>query len=373
LISLVPSPYHVPTIGNLADARLAALSEPERVKEGTMKILLVTGPASEAQGWGDAQTTEFIRATLEASGRDIEVLHVQDLDGLLRGLDKIRFDLAWSSIYQISNNTEFIGLKFSDPWVADVLEERGVPYVGSSAPVLKTMLDKSITRNLLAANGVSVPHQLIVELGEEVPVVDFPVFVKPRYESQSAGISEKSIAESHEALVERIRHVHEEYEQCALIEEFLPGTELTVSMLGECQSRGTQYHAVVNILKPSAYKKYPVIMTDIKDVLDLELANGWAKSAESLAAAAVTALGCRDHVRVDMREDRVGNLKIIEVNGIPGLTPGISRSCVIHRLCNPSLGETESFSSLVCSIVDSALYRATHRPPIADRSTTCPR
>lgn len=330
-----------------------------------MKILLITGPASEAQGWGDAETTQRIRAAIEDTGKEVRVLDVATLDDLMRGLDKIRVDLAWSSIYQVSDNAAFIGLNHQEPWVMDILEDRGIPYVGSSVSVLKTMLDKSKTRDLLAKHGLAVPRQQVVELGDAMSLGDaaagtiFPAFVKPRYESQSAGISEQSIVHSHDALMDRVRYIHAELEQCALVEEYLPGAELTVSFLGKGPQHAEQFHAVVNRLDPSSYVRYPVIMTDIQDVLHLELANGLAGPAEALAARAVTALGCRDHVRVDMREDQAGDLKIIEVNGIPGLTPNISRSCEIHRLNNSSLEADESYHCLINSIVDTALHRTT--------------
>ncbi|MCH9650066.1 MAG: ATP-grasp domain-containing protein [Deltaproteobacteria bacterium] len=322
-----------------------------------MNILLINGQASEVQGWGDATTTERIRKSLEATGRTVKVLDVSTMNELQRGLDEHSSDLVWSSIYQISCNTQYIGLKLDVPWVQDVLEQRCRPYVGSTAPALKVMLDKAETRRTLANAGVAVPMQFKVEPGEELPQVSSAVFVKPRYESQSAGISEESIAESQHAMGERVRYIHKNFQQCALVEEFLPGAELTVSMLGKNFSRAARYEAAINLLDPTEYEKHPVIMTDIKTGLKLELAGTLAARAEALAEEAVEALGCRDHVRVDMREDRHGALKVMEVNGIPSLNPGVSRSYSIHHLHNPTLREPECFDSLIGAIIDSALYR----------------
>jgi len=69
-------------------------------------------------------------------------------------------------------------------------------------------------------------------------------------------------------------------------------------------------------------------------------------------------LKCWDHVRVDMRVDGNGDLKIIEVNGIPGLKPIKSWSPQIYTLYHPSAdGELVDYQNLMAHIVDSALAR----------------
>ena len=70
------------------------------------------------------------------------------------------------------------------------------------------------------------------------------------------------------------------------------------------------------------------------------------------------ALNCRDHVRVDMRVDADDQLRIIEVNGIPGLKPIKSWSPQIYSLYHKSAkGSEEDYRELVHKIVDSALHR----------------
>jgi D-alanine-D-alanine ligase len=70
------------------------------------------------------------------------------------------------------------------------------------------------------------------------------------------------------------------------------------------------------------------------------------------------ALNCLDHVRTDMRLDAKGRLKIIEVNGIPGLKPVKSWSPQIFSLYHSSSGgPTEGYRRLIDHIVSSALER----------------
>ncbi len=80
--------------------------------------------------------------------------------------------------------------------------------------------------------------------------------------------------------------------------------------------------------------------------------------AKTLCQAAVEALNCFDHVRVDMRIDAKGHLKIIEVNGIPGLKPIKSWSPQLYTLYHESAqGPLEDYNRLVHHIVESGLER----------------
>ena len=82
------------------------------------------------------------------------------------------------------------------------------------------------------------------------------------------------------------------------------------------------------------------------------------KEANALCKQATDALNCWDHVRVDMRVDAHGRLKIIEVNGIPGLKPVKSWSPQIYSLYHGSpLGPEEDYRNLIDVIVQSGLLR----------------
>ena len=82
----------------------------------------------------------------------------------------------------------------------------------------------------LVAEGV--PDFKLVAAGDALPEVAYPAFVKPNCESRSIGISDDSVVHNREEMAQRVRYVHEKLEQAALIEEFLPGEEYTVLMLG---------------------------------------------------------------------------------------------------------------------------------------------
>ena len=69
-------------------------------------------------------------------------------------------------------------------------------------------------------------------------------------------------------------------------------------------------------------------------------------------------MGCLDHVRIDIKVDAAGRLRIIEVNGIPGLKPHKSWAPQIYTLYHASpQGEEEDYRRLIGAIVESARRR----------------
>lgn len=322
-----------------------------------MRVLLITGSASQVQGWGDEKATRAIAAALTSSGKRVELIHVRTMDELQRKLDHATDCIAWSSLYFISDCSRYIGPDCRQKWVAEILWERGIPYVGSGIRTLKIMIDKSMTQGALKRMGIPVPHQQAVGLGASLPKVAFPAFVKPGCESESAGVSEASVVHSDSELKDRVRQVHGRFRQAAVVEEYLPGRELTVAMLGNGQER--LFFPIHCYIHPSAYKKYPIVRGDLKleGSIEYRLPSGDAREIEVLASRTAAALGCLDHVRIDMREDTMGALKVIEVNGIPGLCPIKSRSLEIYRLHRKGESQQDSYASLVNRIVDAAIAR----------------
>jgi D-alanine-D-alanine ligase len=83
-----------------------------------------------------------------------------------------------------------------------------------------------------------------------------------------------------------------------------------------------------------------------------------AEEAREITRKATDALECRDHVRVDLRVDAQGRLRVMEVNGIPGLKPVKSWSPQIYSLYHPSpAGPMEEYRNMIHLIVRSALER----------------
>jgi D-alanine-D-alanine ligase len=323
-----------------------------------MRIVLLTGPGGDAQGWGDMKVTESMREAAVSLGHPTRIAAVADETEFFRLLEKPDFDIVWSALYHITPNEAFIGRNAAGTWVADVLDARRIPYIGSDSRTMKAMIDKFQTHEILAAAGVAVPAHVLLHSGDDATAVAYPAFVKPICESRSVGISDESVVHDEAELRRRIAFIEREFDEPALVEEFLPGEEYTALVLGNGKTRECLPGLVT--VEDKHFRNYRILRSDLRGVglTRISLAGERTEEARRLADAAAEAMGCLDHVRIDMRVDRGGRLRVIEVNGIPGLKPHKSWAPQIYTLYHPSpLGEDEDYRRLIGAILDSAARR----------------
>ncbi len=320
-----------------------------------MRIMLLTGPGGDAQGWGDMKVTESMRAAAESLGHPTRIAFVNDEAEFLRLVEKPDFDIVWSALYHITPNEAFIGRNAAGTWVADVLDERRIPYIGSDSRTMRAMIDKYETHRILDAAGVAVPAHALLHSGDDASKVAYPAFVKPICESRSVGISDESVVHTEEELRRRVAFIEKEFDEPALVEEFLPGDEYTSLIVGNGETRESLPGLVT--VEDTHYRNYRILRSDLRGVglTRIGLAGERTEEARALGDAAAEAMGCLDHVRIDMRVDRTGTLRIIEVNGIPGLKPHKSWAPQIYTLYHRSpLGEDEDYRNLIGAIVGAA-------------------
>jgi D-alanine-D-alanine ligase len=323
------------------------------------KILLITGPAGDAQGWGDIKVTKSIKKAIDNSGKSATIAFVETMDDFRLSLEKNRYDIVWSALYHISEKSETIGMGEGDEkWLADIFDDKGIPYIGPDAKTMKELIHKTATHKILKNKNISVPYHYQLQTSDKLPDIVYPAFVKPSYESRSVGISDDSVVNSPEELKKRIVYIEKNFEQPALVEEYLPGDEYTVLMLGN----GTHQLFLSGqvMVDPEKFGKYPILRSDLRGVGATKIHPVTKKKEEliELCRQAVKTLNCLDHVRADMRLDAKGNPKIIEVNGIPGLKPVKSWSPQIFSTYYPSPeGAMEEYRKLIDHIITSALAR----------------
>jgi D-alanine-D-alanine ligase len=324
------------------------------------KVLIVTGPGGDAQGWGDMKVTETMCETLNSGDLTAEIAYVTTTEEFRKAISGRSYDIVWSALYYISQREDIIGLGEDNEWVADMLDEKGIPYIGPNAQTMKELIQKYETHRIMREHGVLVPDFKLVAVGDELPEVAYPAFVKPNCESRSIGISDDSVVHNREELARRIRYVHEQLEQAALIEEFLPGDEYTVLMLGN--GRLQEILPGLVTVDKTHFGKHQILRSDLRGVgltkISIPTEKERAEEARELTRRATEALKCWDHVRVDMRVDAQGRLRVMEVNGIPGLKPVKSWSPQIYSIYHPLPGgPAEEYRSMLHLIVHSALER----------------
>lgn len=232
----------------------------------------------------------------------------------------------------------FFGLPRLEYAVAALLELLRLPYTGSPPLTLALAQDKHTAKTLLAAAGLPVARSAVLARADD-PLPEGlapPLFVKPRFEDASHGISEKSVCASVAASRERAGYLLATYGGDALVEEFLPGREFNVGVLFEAEvlplaeiefelppgvPQILTYDAKWDEASPYYQKTLPKCPAE-------NVPPALAERIAAIARGAFQALGCRDYARVDVRLDSRGEPKILEVNPNPDLSPdaGLARA-----------------------------------------------
>ena len=239
---------------------------------------------------------------------------------------------------------------------AALLEALGIPFTGSGSATLALALDKFVAKTLFLAHAVPVPAAVCVQTGDEpLEGIAFPAIVKPVREDASHGIALESVVADVAAARARARLVAQRYAQPALVEEFVDGRELNVSILGAWQD------AQVLPLGEIDFDAFPagqprLVTYTAKWVTDSEEYRGSQSIAarpldaatdarvRDVALAAYRALGLRDYGRVDIRLHPERGPLVLEVNPNPDLSPDAG---FVRAAARAGIGYVELISRLL--------------------------
>lgn len=259
----------------------------------------------------------------------------------------------WDLVFNIAE-----GLKgrSREAQVPALLEAYDVPCTFSDPLVCALTLDKAVAKRVLQSSGLRTPGFHVVRQESDIDRVTlpYPLFAKPIAEGTGKGIDRVSCVQTPGELRQVCTALLSRFHQPVLVEEFLPGREFTVAVLGtgnEARVLGTlevvmRANAATTIYsyemkeKCDQYVDYPPLER-----------NALTTAVESLALESYRALELRDAGRVDIRLDRDGNPSFMEVNPLPGLNPGHSDLPMIARR------EGMEFRDLIGAIITSALKR----------------
>ncbi len=191
------------------------------------------------------------------------------------------------------------------------LEKCGVPYVGSGPRSSLVAFDKRLTKAAFDAAGVATPAWEVLS-DPAARTLPLPVVLKPPCQGSSIGIHRVfRHAEWAAAFTDAVR-----YDGEVLVEDYLPGRELTVGILG-----GEALPAV-EIRAPRGYYDYVSKYTKGRTcyLVPAPLTGLETRRARALGLAAFRALDCAGFGRTDIRLDSRGRMGVLEVNTIPGFT-----------------------------------------------------
>jgi D-alanine-D-alanine ligase len=268
---------------------------------------------------------------LRAEGFSARAVNLEErLDVLERLLQRNPPDAIFNLVEFFHDNP---GLEST---VAGMYDLYKVPYTGAPPFALSLCQRKGLTKQVLLANGVPTPKFRLLKLPKIAKRhgLRYPVIVKPAREDASAGVDKDSVVREYASLTERIKKMFAEFAPPIIVEEFIEGRELHVSILGndppvmlppiefdfsEYPSDHPSiisYNAKWNPLDESYHL--------LHSICPAKLPVRVRKTVEEIALHAYQVTGCRDYARLDLRLDTKNRVYVLEVNPNPDLTEGVS-------------------------------------------------
>jgi D-alanine-D-alanine ligase len=285
--------------------------------------------AQDQAEFDEPETIAAIHDAIEANGHDC--IDVEADDDCFATLRELR-----PSIDFVFNIAEGLRGEAREAQIPTILEMLDIPYSHSGALTQAIGLDKALTKKVWRFHGLPTPR--FVLFGDDlrqhtVEALRFPVLVKPNSEGSSKGLFDGNLIEDPSALLSKVEEIQALIGGSVLVEEFLPGREFTVSVLGN-PGYGNGLMAL-----PIAEQDYSAFPPDLQHFASYEVKWFFEDSAagrdacvcpadltpslreelEALAFDAFTTMDARDVARLDIRMDADGRPQLIEINTLPGM------------------------------------------------------
>ncbi|GMV51001.1 MAG: d-alanine-d-alanine ligase [Nitrospira sp. OLB3] len=305
--------------------------------------VLMGGQSSEREV--SLKTGEAVYRSLVRSGYDAVAIDVGP--SLYQTLQEQLIEIAFLALH---------GPGGEDGAIQGFLETIGIPYTGSGVRPSAIGMHKVVTKVELASHGIPVPRGTVVVRGKNPSLtrvlsearLQLPVVVKPPSQGSTIGVT---IVRKATQWKEALRLAHR-YEEEAMVETFIPGHEVTVSLLGGDGGTVTALPAV-EIVAPEGFydfsAKYEKGRTQY--LCPAPLPAAVSREIRKLAGETYRALGCRGAARVDFRITPKSKPYVLEINTVPGMTE-------TSLLPMAAKQANISYDALVERILQSALQRA---------------
>jgi len=289
------------------------------------------------------ETVQSIQQAIETDGHETKFLIADE--NLPYALQEYKPDICF-------NIAEGLGGDAREAQIPALLEMLRIPYTGSRVLTNAIALDKTLTKRIWRDRNLPVAPFQEFSTGDEPlrPELKYPLFVKPAREGTGMGVDMNARVENETEMRERVKYVVQSYQQPALVEDFLPGREFTVGQLGRPDAkRFSRHHEWYD---PDGFHRLPILELKTEKsatpgiyshaakaqqlgekgapeyICPADVEPELAKKLHHLALRGHLILSTIDVSRVDFRLDADGNPRLIEINPLPGLTPGYSDLCI---------------------------------------------
>ena len=304
----------------------------------------------------DKPTEADVLRCLKRLGHDVETLAV--FDNVTAIVEKLK---AYAPDVVFNLSESFHQDRSHEPNIPALLELMKVPYTGSGPEALLLCKDKALAKKILAYHHLRSPHFVVSHRAHPLRRLrrfTYPAIVKPACEESSDGISQASFVREEHETIARARFIHQKFGCDALIEEYIEGRELYVSVLGNHRLTVFPAREIVFEQVPEDAPKFATFQAKWNEAYRKKwgIKNGPAKALPdgvqdhlaNLARKVYRLLKIKGFARIDVRLTPQGEVFLIEINP------------------NPSLAEDEDFArsaadggvvydSLIQEILNTAL------------------
>ena len=305
----------------------------------------------------DRPTEADVITCLEGLGHEVGTLPVYE--GVYEIVEKIR-SFAPNVVFNLCES--FFNDRAKEPNIPALLELMRVRYTGANPEALLLSKDKALAKTILVYHHIRVPRFVLsrrVYPLRRLRRFTFPAFVKPLGEESSDGIAKASFARNEEEAIERTRFIHERLGCDAMIEEYIDGRELYVSVLGDRRLTVFPPRELFFGRIPESEPRFATFRAKWNDAYRAnwgihngpaaELQNGIEKKVANLARRVYNLLKIQSLGRIDLRLTPLGELVFIEANPNPSLAQeddfaqsaaaaGMSYPALIQRILDSAQG-----------------------------------
>ena len=279
------------------------------------KTIAVIRGGKSAERKISLKTGKAILTALQSKG--YTVVDIDPKDNLHQQLADNEIDLAFIALH---------GRYGEDGTIQGFLEMEEIPYTGSGVLGSAIAMDKVSSKRMFEQAEISTPEFMVLKekdyrknkegVKEKIEnKFSLPVVVKPALEGSSLGLS---ITKESSDLIADIDQAFE-YDKEILIEDYIPGHEITVGILGNEELEALP---VIEIRPRDGVYDYEAKYTKgaTEFIIPAELEQEVYDQAQELSLQAHQVLNCQGVSRVDLRVSPEGKVYILEVNTIPGMT-----------------------------------------------------
>ena len=296
------------------------------------------------------KTIECIKSALESVGHKVILIGgARQLIGR-----QANHDLKMDIVFNISEG--FKG-RNRESQVPAILDLYGIPFVGADALTLGVTLDKVMAKKCFIADGIPTARYFKATMEDdlaELNTIGYPLFVKTLHEGTSKGITQHSRVEDFDQLKKQVEHICRNYDQPALVEEFIKGTEFTVGVIGNEPPQAmpvVQYAMSGQTNLGNEFYSYRHVAEKlVEHICPAPIDGKLARRLQDLAVRTYRSVDCRDFGRVDFRVDEAGDPYVLEINPLPNLSPDD-----VFMLFGQVVGM--SYNQIINKIMDEALKR----------------